>query len=112
MNVKIVNDFYDFQKWIVLKIAKFPRNYRYVLGKRLENHIYNIIEKLISAQYQKKKITLLYTINIDIEILRYYIRFCHELKLMTIKSYEYSSKKLQGIGNQLGGWIKDQTRNA
>ncbi len=112
MSVKIVNDFYDFQKWMVLKIAKFPRNYRYVLGQRIENHLYNILEKLISAQFQNKKITILYTINIDIEILRYYIRFCNELKLLTAKSYEYSSKKLHEIGNQLGGWIKEQQRNA
>lgn len=27
MSVKIVNDFYDFQKWMVLKIAKFPRKW-------------------------------------------------------------------------------------
>ncbi|MBC8415387.1 MAG: diversity-generating retroelement protein Avd [Candidatus Cloacimonetes bacterium] len=112
MSLKILNDFYEYQKWLVDKISKFPRNQRYVLGSKIENHAYTILEKLITAQYQKNKLSLLHQINIDLEILRYYIRFCNDLNLLTIRSYEYSSKQLQGIGSQLGGWIKEQTKDA
>lgn len=112
MQLKIINDFYEYQKWLVLKTSKFPRNHRYVLGTKVENQVYAIMEKLIAARYNKNKLTILEEINIDLEILRYYVRFCHDLKILTIKSYEYSSKQLQAIGIQLGGWIKEQRKNA
>ena len=50
----IIRAFYDFVLWLVPKIAKFPRNHRFVLGERMERQLYNILENLIRAKYTRK----------------------------------------------------------
>ena len=72
MDAKIINDYYDFLKWILLKIAKFPRNFRYTFGERLENLLLNIMELLIEAKYTKERRSLLQKANLQLEILRHY----------------------------------------
>ncbi len=108
MEIKILNDFYDLVKWFLPKITKFPRNYRYTLGMRIENKLYGIVELLISARYSKKKIQLLKKTNIEIEMLRYYVRLCKDMKLITSRNYEFLSRNVNEIGKQLGGWIKEE----
>ncbi|MCF7858226.1 MAG: diversity-generating retroelement protein Avd [Candidatus Cloacimonetes bacterium] len=112
MDAKIINDYYDFLKWILLKIAKFPRNFRYTFGERLENLLLNIMELLIEAKYTKERRSLLQKANLQLEILRHYIRLSYDIKLVTDKEYEFTSKQLNLIGNQLGGWLKGQNNNA
>jgi hypothetical protein len=112
METKILNDFYDFTKWFMLKTAKFPRNYRYTFGEKIENLMLGLLEQFIEAKFTKERQYILIKINKQLELLRYYIRLSHDLKLFTDKSYEYSSKQINGIGAQLGGWLKEQNKHA
>jgi hypothetical protein len=34
--------------------SKFPRNHRFVLGERIERNLYDLLETLIQASYQKR----------------------------------------------------------
>lgn len=43
----IIRAFYDFVLWLSPKIAKFPRDQRFVLGERMERQLYGILENLI-----------------------------------------------------------------
>ena len=72
MDAKIINDYYDFLKWILLKISKFPRHFRYTFGERLENLLLNILDVLIEAKYTKERRALLQKANLQLEILRHY----------------------------------------
>jgi len=112
MGSKIINDFYDFIKWFMLKTAKFPRNYRYTFGEKLENFILGLLEQFIKAKFTKDRHSILIEINMKLEILRYYIRICNDLELITSKSYNFASEKVNVIGRQLGGWIKKEKSDA
>lgn len=35
----IIRAYYDFAVWMVPKIAKFPRDHRFVLGERMERQL-------------------------------------------------------------------------
>ena len=105
-NPKVVTLAYDFIKWAIPHIAKFPRNQRYTIGERLENKLFCLLDLLIEAQYSKDKAIALKNANLEIEQMRHFFRLCNDLRLINLKSYEYSSKCLFDIGNQVGGWLK------
>jgi len=105
---KVITSAYDFIKWVIPHIAKFPRNQRYTLGERIESKLFCLLELLIEAQYSKEKIEALKKANLAIEQIRYLFRLAYDLRLIGIKTYELSSKYLAGIGAQVGGWIKQQ----
>ena len=86
------------------KIAKFPRDHRFVLGERIERQLYGILENLIRAKYTRQRKALLEQINTDLEILRFQLRLAKDLKVLPVKSYGLSAQKLVEIGRQVGGW--------
>ncbi|MFH1541723.1 MAG: diversity-generating retroelement protein Avd [bacterium] len=103
---KVITATYDFIRWVIPHIAKFPRNQRYTLGERVENKVISLLELLIQAQYAKEKVDILSKSNLEIEQLRYLFRLCHDLRLINLKTYELSSKYLVDIGSQVGAWLK------
>lgn len=104
--LQILVDLYDFMKWFLPKISKFSRNYRYTLGLRIENHLYSFLETLINAKFSSDKVSLLRKANTDLEILRYFVRISFDLRLITLKQYEFISMRVNEIGGQIGGWLK------
>ncbi len=111
MNTKapeIITKFYDFLLYLVPKISKFPKSQKYLLGDRLETISLSILENLIEAVYSREKLPLLLRSNIQLEKLRYLFRLSKDLKLLDLHTYEVASKMLYDLGNQLGGWIKQQ----
>ena len=46
----IIRAFYDFVLWLKPKIAKFPRDPRFVLGERMERQLHAILENLSRAK--------------------------------------------------------------
>jgi len=89
---------------VLPKIAKFPRDHRFVLGERIERQLYGILENLIRAKYTRQRKALLEQINTDLEILRFQLRLAKDLKVLPVKSYGLSAQKLVEIGRQVGGW--------
>lgn len=67
----VIRALYDFILWLSPKIAKFPRDHRFVLGERLERQLYGILENLIRAKYRRVRKAVLDDVNLDLEILRF-----------------------------------------
>jgi hypothetical protein len=105
---EIIARHYEFLKWLMQCVAKFPRNQRYIFGKRLEEKCLDILELLLKAYYSRDKIELLKQVNTELEICRYFIRLSMDLKLLTIKQYEFCINSLFEIGKQTGWWLKQQ----
>ncbi|HEX37419.1 MAG TPA: four helix bundle protein [Candidatus Cloacimonetes bacterium] len=107
MHTQILNKLFDFIVWIEPKIAVFPRNYRYNLGNRIENTLYDTMESLLQVRFSKNKLRHLYDSNTSIEKLRYYFRLCYKLKIVKDKSYEHLSLLLTEISTLLNNHIKE-----
>jgi hypothetical protein len=70
--------------------------------------MYQLLEELITARYAQKKLTRLESLNAKLDILRYQTRLLLDFGLINKKRYEYTGKLLNGIGTDLGGWIKQR----
>ncbi len=101
---------YDLLKWLMPAVSKFPKDKRYSLGQRIENKLLDILELLIKANYSKVKLDILRTANLEIEVLRHLMRLSYDLRLINLKSYEYSSQQANEIGRLVGGWISSLGR--
>lgn len=105
---QIITKAYDFLIYLLPQVSKFPRSERFLLGERLENVSFDILELLLEAVYSADKLSLLQKANVKLEQGRYYVRLCKDLKLITLHHYEVLFKKVNEVGLQLGGWIKQQ----
>jgi hypothetical protein len=100
----ILRAFYDFAVWLIPKIAKFPRDHRFVLGERIERQLYTILENLIRAKYTRLRKAILEQVNLDLEILRFQLRLAKDLRCLPLKSLGQAAQQIIDIGRQVGGW--------
>ena len=47
--------------------------------------------------------------DVDLTKLRFYLRLCHDLKMMTPRQYQHVAGMVSEIGRLLGGWRKTIT---
>lgn len=97
---------YDLILWLFPQISKFPRDYRYILGNRIENGLLDVMEQLIEARYTRDKAGLLQSANLALEKLRYLVRLAKDLKFFNTKKYEYISREINQAGIYVGAWLK------
>ena len=107
---QIISKFYDFLLYLIPQVSKFPRTDRYLVGERLENLCFDIMELLLEAVYSREKTACLQKVNLRLEQARYYVRLCKDLKLMDLQGNQDLSKMINEVGKQLGGWIKQQQK--
>lgn len=106
--VDAVTKLYDYILWMIPKLEQFPKRQKYLLGDRIENSLLDILELLIDASFSKEKRETLKRANIKLQQLRYLIRLSKDLKLISMKHYEKSSKDIDGVGRSVGGWLKSR----
>ena len=104
----VIQKTYDFVKWFVPILNKLPRDHKFMLGDRMITELYELLEGLLRARYAKEKLTQLQGLNSELDVLRYQTRLLYDFELISLKRYQYINQQLQGIGVELGGWIKQQ----
>lgn len=104
--VKIINDSYNLLKWSIPIVAKYPRNYRYSLGLRIENGLYDFLEFLQKAYHGNRKHEELLSASLKLENLRLLIRLSKDFHLFDERIHHAFIEQTDSIGKQLGGWIK------
>jgi hypothetical protein len=107
-NLPIVQKTYDLIKWYVPILNRLPKDYRFSLGQRISNQLYDLLEGLIQARYSSEKLAQLESLNTRLDILRHQSRLMLDFQLVSTARYEYVSRLLNDIGTDLGGWIKQQ----
>jgi 23S rRNA-intervening sequence protein len=108
----IIQKTYDLIKWYIPILNRLPRSHKFNLGDRMSTGLYNLLESLIEARYAKNKLDFLEPLNSKLAILRHQTRLMLDFELVESPRYEYASKLLIEIGNQLGGWIDQQKRKS
>ncbi|MBD2151634.1 diversity-generating retroelement protein Avd [Pseudanabaena sp. FACHB-1277] len=104
--LSIIQKTYDLIKWYVPILNRLPKEHKFQLGNRTIELLYNILETLIEAKFTKQKQTKLESLNVSLSVLRYQTRLLFDFSLFSIQRYEYASKMIDDIGNELGGWLK------
>jgi hypothetical protein len=105
--LSIIQKTYDLIKWYVPILSRIPRNHRFSLGERISSGLYDLLEGLIQARYSSNKLSQLTALNIKLEILRHQTRLLFDFDLLSTQRYEFTGKQINGIGVELGGWIRN-----
>lgn len=66
----------------------------------------DILRYIIRAGKSTTKKRLLYDADVELVILRYYIRIAYDQEYISGHTYGVAAKKLTEIGKMLGGFIK------
>jgi hypothetical protein len=104
----IIAKAYDLLKTAIPMLNGLPRNYKFTLGDRLQNHLTDLLEGLIEAVYlppEEKKL-LLKRLNIQLEKIRYLFRLGYELGLYHSPQFQNYAQRIDEIGRMIGGWMK------
>jgi hypothetical protein len=104
----IIQKTYDLIKWYVPILNRLPRHHRFQLGDRMVSGLYELLEQLIAIRYQKQKTAQLEALNLRLDLLRYQTRLLLDFELVSVDRYRYASEQIDGVGIDLGGWLKQQ----
>jgi hypothetical protein len=109
-DLPIIQKAYDLILWYIPRLNKFPRDAKFTLGDRVQATLYGFLEGLIVARYRRDKLEILESLNAALDILRYQTRLCRDFQHLDIRRYEHVSGLINEVGQELGGWIKQQRR--
>jgi len=99
---------YDLLLWLVPRTTQFPREQRFVLGKAVQETALRFQEALIEAALGSRQgqQQALARADVDLAKLRFYLRLCQDLQLITLRQYHHAAQMVTEVGRLLGGWRK------
>lgn len=103
---------FDLLVYLLPVTEKFPRSQRVVLGRRLQEIGLGLLDLLLAARKcpASERPALLRQADVELDRLRYTVRLCHEIGLLSQKQYRHASGLLAEVGKLLGTWIKRYNR--
>jgi len=104
----VVEKHYKLVLWFLPKLAKFPRDQRFLLADRIEVILLDILELLIEAVYSKEKRNILEKANLRLDQLRFMVRIAKDMKYISLKGYDYFCQLVLEVGRMIGGWKKSR----
>ncbi len=99
---------YQFLRWLVPTVEKFPKAQKYTLGDRLQSSALDVLERLIEATYSRQATPSLVQANLGLEKLRFLFRLSADLHLLDLRRYEFAARAIDEVGRLVGGWMKAQ----
>jgi hypothetical protein len=89
-------------------LLQFPKSERYGLGADIKKAMYEFYRLIIVANKKYYKKTTLQDADVELEVLRGFLRLAanKNLRYLPMGKYENWAKMLVEIGKMLGGWIK------
>lgn len=99
---------YGLVRELTTRVNKFPRHIRFVLGDRLLNKAYDVLDLLIAAKYTRDKVGLLEQANLALEQMRFQVRLAHDEKYISTQQYGVLARLLDEVGRLVGGWRKSR----
>jgi hypothetical protein len=106
----VVGKTYDLTLWIVQKVEKFPKSYRFSVGQRLIDAALDLLLLLVEAAYRRDKRETLRTAGLRTNALRFLLRLANDLKLLPPSSYGFATEQLDEVGRMVGGWERSIAR--
>ena len=104
----IIQKTHDLIQWYVPILNRLPRDHKFLLGDRIVSGLYDLLEGLIKVRFSKEKLSQLQVLNTQLDILRHQTLLLLNFQLLSAKRYAYVGQRIDNIGIDLGGWIKQQ----
>ena len=91
-------------------LMKYPKCERFALVTNIKNNTYAGMKYIILAYKAFKrdeKFNYLNKLDVNLKMLKVFIRISYKQKYINVKNYAAWSRKIANIGNLLGGWMKN-----
>jgi hypothetical protein len=102
----VVQKAYDWALWILPKVEKFPKSYRFSVGQSMVTASLELLMNLVDATYQARNAGSLAAAVREVNRIRYLARLAKDLRIMNLNGHEYAAKAMDEIGRMTGGWLK------
>jgi len=99
---------HDLLVWLLERTAQFPKNERFRMARRVEDSAFALHDLLMRAVRARDPARVLWQADLELDRLRFSVRICQELKLISFAQYEYAAERLVEVGKLLGAWIKKE----
>ncbi len=97
--------FEEFTGWLLDRTAKWPKNVRFTLTQRIENHALDLVELLVAARYRRAgRRARLEEANLTLERMRHLFRLARGAGACPFTVFEASMRALDECGRMLHGW--------
>ena len=110
---KIKEKIYEMIRYGNPALLQFPRTERYALASKIRNSMYGLLEYAVIVEKKYYKKTTLQDMDVELDVLRHFIRLAADRKLyphsapcLPFKKYEHWAKLLDEIGRMIGGYMK------
>ena len=102
---------YDLLVWLIPTTTKFPREHRFVLARAVQETALRFQETLIEAGLAsgRSKPSRLAEADVLLTKLRFYLRLCLDLGIITPRQYQHVAEMVTEVGKLLGGWRESLT---
>lgn len=114
MGNKNNNNLIIYQKYLKLIdytnniVKKYPKSETFCLVKEIKSSLYygfKLIMYAVKTYNINKKLNYLNELDINLDLLKVYIRLSYKYKYISIQNYNSWCNLLTDICNMLGGWI-------
>lgn len=78
------------------------------LRRRLVDHACSLLESIVLALEGRRRQERLRDADEALRLVRAYLALAYELKILPLHSYLAYMQHLDGIGRQIGGWLKKE----
>jgi len=87
----------------------YARRQRFVLAEAVQRTALRFQERLIEAARAADPQPSLHQADTDLTKLRFYLRLCRDLELMSLDQYGHAARMVDEVGRLLDGWIKSSS---
>ena len=102
----VVQKAYDWTLWIIPKVEKFPKSYKFTIGQSLVTASIELLMNLVDATYQVRNAGSLGGAVREVNRIRYLMRLAKDLRMINLDGHEFAAKALDEVGRMAGGWLK------
>lgn len=82
--LQVFKDVYTLVQKVFLYTQEFPREYKYTLGQDMKRDAIQLVRSIYRANKAKDKVVYLETFLDDFELLKFEIRLCVDMKILSI----------------------------
>jgi hypothetical protein len=103
-HLSVYQNAYDLNLYFFKLSRGFPKDFKYGLAGEVKSLLSELLDQIVIANNATDKVIVLKKATLSIERIKVKCRMLHDLKVMSLKSYEYFFAQLVEIAKQLQKW--------
>ncbi|MFR1671948.1 MAG: four helix bundle protein [Candidatus Gastranaerophilaceae bacterium] len=100
---------YDLLVDLMNTTKDFPRDFKYSLGEKIQNHIIELLVLIYKANSTRCKKDFIQEILSEVQFLDLFLRISYDLKIVPQAKYCVFIEKTNSIAKQAQGWLKSSS---